>query len=141
MNRIAFLHADLIMPDRIVKDAALVVEDGKIAAIGEPVDAGCFEGRIVDAAGLYLSPGFIDIHTHGGGGCDFMDGTADAFITACETHARYGTTALQTTNCSIRLTFIIRHGGAPMPVPRCWGFIWKGLIFRGNTAAHRMSAT
>ena len=49
---------------------------------------------IIDAGGLYLSPGFIDIHTHGGGGCDFMDGTETAVETACRMHLRHGTTSI-----------------------------------------------
>lgn len=38
-------------------------------------------------------PGFIDIHVHGGGGADAMDGTLDAFETIASTHARHGTTS------------------------------------------------
>ena len=94
MSRIAFIHADVIASDHIIKDTTLLVENGKIAAIGDAIDLTGFEGRILDANGAYLSPGFIDIHTHGGGGSDFMDGTVEAFLTACKTHARYGTTAL-----------------------------------------------
>ena len=94
MCRIAFTHADLITTNRIIKDADVVVENGKLVSVGGRVDPACFDGRIIDATGLYLAPGFIDIHTHGGGGCDFMDGTEDAFITACVTHAQHGTTAL-----------------------------------------------
>ena len=52
------------------------------------------EKVIIDAGGLYLSPGFIDIHTHGGGGCDFMDGTLEAIETACRMHLAHGTTSI-----------------------------------------------
>ncbi len=48
----------------------------------------------IDAQGNYISPGFIDIHVHGGGGYDFMDGSETAFLKIAETHARYGTTAM-----------------------------------------------
>ena len=41
-----------------------------------------------------LPPDFIDIHVHGGGGHDFMDGTEEAFIKAAEAHARFGTTSM-----------------------------------------------
>lgn len=51
----------------------------------------------LDAEGKYISPGFVDIHIHGGGGHDFMDGTEEAFLTIAETHARYGTTAMTPT--------------------------------------------
>jgi N-acetylglucosamine-6-phosphate deacetylase len=48
----------------------------------------------IDANGNYISPGFIDIHVHGGGGYDFMDGNEEAFLKIAETHARHGTTAM-----------------------------------------------
>lgn len=80
----------------------MVARDGKIEYAGpENVTvAGAVE---IDAAGRYVSPGFIDIHVHGGGGHDFMDGTVEAFLGVAETHARYGTTAmLPTTLTSTR---------------------------------------
>lgn len=48
----------------------------------------------IDAQGLFITPGFIDIHVHGGGGADFMDGDSTGFLKIAETHARYGTTAM-----------------------------------------------
>jgi N-acetylglucosamine-6-phosphate deacetylase len=48
----------------------------------------------IDAKGDYISPGFIDIHVHGGGGHDFMDGSEEAFLEIANTHARYGTTSM-----------------------------------------------
>ena len=50
--------------------------------------------EIVDAGGSFLSPGFIDIHVHGGGGADFMDGSTAAVETALATHTRHGTTTI-----------------------------------------------
>jgi N-acetylglucosamine-6-phosphate deacetylase len=48
----------------------------------------------VDADGGYISPGFVDIHSHGGGGADFMDGTPAAVTSALREHARRGTTTI-----------------------------------------------
>lgn len=50
--------------------------------------------QIVDLRGNFLSPGFIDIHVHGGAGADFMDGSLDAVETACRAHAKHGTTSI-----------------------------------------------
>jgi len=83
------LHGDLILPDRVLPGGGLVVEDGTIIAVLEQGD-GPHVGRI--------APGFIDVHVHGGDGADFMDGTPEAFSTACKAHARHGTTALLATS-------------------------------------------
>ena len=56
--------------------------------------------EIIDANGAYLSAGFIDLHTHGGNGHDFMDGTVEAFLGAAELHAKHGTTTLLPTATS-----------------------------------------
>ena len=47
-----------------------------------------------DFTGDYLSPGFIDIHTHGGGGYAFADSTADEVLSGCEFHLGFGTTTI-----------------------------------------------
>lgn len=71
----------------------MLVRDGIITAAG-PADAAAAGASIVDAGGMFVSPGFIDIHVHGGGGFDFMDGHEEAFLEIAATHARYGTTAM-----------------------------------------------
>ena len=57
--------------------------------------------RTIDGEGAYLSAGWIDIHTHGAGGADFLDGTAEAFRTAARTHGAHGTTTLVPTTTSV----------------------------------------
>jgi N-acetylglucosamine-6-phosphate deacetylase len=75
-------------------EARIVVENGRIAAIG-PEDGAFIEaGEAVDLAGGIVAPGFVDIHVHGGDGADFMDGTPEAVKTACRAHLRHGTTTL-----------------------------------------------
>lgn len=89
--------ARLILDGAIREGLSLYLEEGRIASISER-DIAC--GQTIDARGRYVSPGFIDIHTHGGGDADFMDGTPEAFLTAARLHARYGTTTLLPTATS-----------------------------------------
>ena len=87
----AIINTKLVLPYRVV-EGGLLLEDGKIAAVlGNEVHEA---EQIIDAKGRYVSPGFIDIHTHGGGGHDYMDGTVEAFTGAARAHMQHGTTAL-----------------------------------------------
>lgn len=52
---------------------------------------------LLTRGGRYVSAGFIDMHTHGAGGADFMDGTVEAYLTAARKHAEHGTTLLYPT--------------------------------------------
>jgi len=88
MNGLRIINGKVITPQGIVAGGEVFLRDGKIVGSGSPGD------KVIDAAGCYVSPGFIDIHVHGGGGYDFMDGDAAAFIGVAETHVRYGTTAM-----------------------------------------------
>jgi N-acetylglucosamine-6-phosphate deacetylase len=74
-------------------NGSVLVRDGIIAGV-EDHDLEAPGAIVLDAGGKYISPGFIDIHVHGGGGYDFMDNTVEAFLEIARTHARYGTTAL-----------------------------------------------
>ena len=94
-NRIIIKNGKLIFPDEIKENLMLVCENGKIIRVSNPDEVVAESSdRVIDAQNRYVSSGFIDIHTHGGGGHDFMDGTVEAYLGAAETHAKHGTTAL-----------------------------------------------
>ena len=79
-----------------IADGTVAYENGILTEVPACTD-GC---EVIDAGGAYLSAGFIDLHTHGGGGHDFMDGTVEAFLGAAELHAKHGTTTLLPTATS-----------------------------------------
>jgi len=95
-HQLKLFNGQIITPSGIIKDGCLLVDNGCIIEIGgNNIDApGAIE---IDAGGRYISPGFIDIHVHGGGGYDFMDNTVEAFLGVANLHARYGTTAMSAT--------------------------------------------
>ncbi len=99
------LLGDLILPNRLLKQGAVHVCDGRIAAVGpasEVLQQAPAQTPRVDAADRYLSPGFVDLHVHGGAGADFMDGDEGRFATALAAHARHGTTSLLPTSTAAR---------------------------------------
>ena len=94
MQKIYFHHACLVTTNELIDPGYLYVQDGRIMEYG-PGEILVSEDTLkVDLKGRYLSPGFIDLHVHGGGGHDFMDGTLEAFLGVARTHVRYGTTAM-----------------------------------------------
>ena len=103
MKRLIITNGKIILPTSIETDKILICINQKIRQI---VASNEFtpqpDDQIIDAAGNYVAPGFIDMHIHGGGGHDFMDGTVEAFLGIAETHAKYGTTSMvpTTLTCS-----------------------------------------
>lgn len=87
----AIINATLVMRDHFIPNASLLMNDGKIVDFGEarkidiPKDA-----EIIDAKGLYVGPGFVDIHTHSDGYVFFQDEPERA----SQHHLKHGTTTL-----------------------------------------------
>ena len=75
MTALQVFRGPIVFPDRI-EHGALVVRHGRIAEVLDE-DATLPEAALVDVDDGYISPGFVDLHVHGGAGGDFMDGTAE----------------------------------------------------------------
>lgn len=88
------VNGRLVTPTEILNDAVLRIDQGRILACG-PQGAQSPEtvGDVVDAAGRYLLPGFVDIHCHGGAGA-YVHEAPDAVASL---HLRHGTTSLVAT--------------------------------------------
>ena len=100
-----FHNGRVISDSGVIENAAVAVCDGRILWVGHgevPPEA-----ERIDAAGLYISPGFIDIHVHGGAGSDFMDATRDDVERVFRFHAANGTTALCPTTATASLDEIL----------------------------------
>lgn len=89
-----FVNARLVLPDGVVQHGFLKEDNGKILSFGSMDKNLIVQGDLIDCNGQYLAPGFIDIHTHGGGGFDYMDGTAEDIVGAARAHLRHGTTSV-----------------------------------------------
>jgi len=100
-----FTNAHLIFGDGIRDGLEIVVEGGKITAIRERTRA---RGNdVVDLAGSYLAPGFIDLHVHGALGRDTMDASGEAFRSICNFHASGGTTSLLLTTATVPIDKLV----------------------------------
>jgi N-acetylglucosamine-6-phosphate deacetylase len=88
---IVLSKGDVVLPDRVLSEATIIIDGGRIAAI-EPTAVDPGRGATVDASDCYIVPGFIDVHVHGVEGHDTLDG-ADAVAQIASRLPRYGVTA------------------------------------------------
>jgi N-acetylglucosamine-6-phosphate deacetylase len=102
-------NARVLTPFRDIPRGGVRVDGARIAEVfsGEPGPPRPGERRI-DLGGRILAPGFIEIHSHGAGGHDFMDGSAEAVLEACRTHLRHGVTALYPTTLTCAAPELVR---------------------------------
>lgn len=100
-------NGQIITENTIIPNGTVLIEGEKILGIEHTyIEANDFIE--IDAKGNYISPGFIDIHVHGGGGFDFMDESEHAFLEIASLHARFGTTSLLATTLTSDKAGILR---------------------------------
>ena len=99
-------QAHLVFPDSIQSHGDVRIAEGQIVAIAPRLSPAPGE-EILDLAGCFLAPGFIDLHIHGALRCDTMDATEESFATICQHHAKGGTTALSLTTITAPVEAIV----------------------------------
>jgi N-acetylglucosamine-6-phosphate deacetylase len=114
-----FYHGTLITDAGLVPDGMIVASDGRIDYAGPRQDAVAPPvAERIDAGSLYLSPGFLDMHVHGGAGSDFMDATREDVETVLGYHAAHGTTSFCATTATAPLEEILTALDAMPTAPR-----------------------
>jgi N-acetylglucosamine-6-phosphate deacetylase len=93
VEKLKIYNGQIITPNRIIPNGSILIIGGVIKDI-KAGNIDIDDAIEIDACGQYISPGFIDLHVHGGGGFDFMDKSENAFLKIAETHAKFGTTAM-----------------------------------------------
>lgn len=91
------LKGNVVLSHRVLEGGAVVLEQGRISWIGErsALPDQYSDAEATDAEGGYITPGFVDVHCHGGGGASFPDATTvDEVRTAANEHLNHGTTTL-----------------------------------------------
>ena len=87
------INGKILTPQGWMKDGSVIIRDNKILEVTN-CDLAVIGAEVIDAKGMYVVPGGVEIHIHGGGGCDFMEGTEEAFRGAIKAHMKYGTTSI-----------------------------------------------
>jgi N-acetylglucosamine-6-phosphate deacetylase len=93
------IHADrALTPFEEISDVVIVIQGSKISAVGPRGKVAMPRGaREIAAKGKTIVPGFVDVHIHGAGGHDVMEGTPEALEIIAATVAKHGTTSLVAT--------------------------------------------
>ena len=94
----AIINGRIATPNEVLENKTLVICDGKIIDIADVAPVGA---DVVDAKGMIVAPGFVDVHIHGSMGADVMDGTMDAIKTISSGIAQHGTTSFLPTTMTM----------------------------------------
>ena len=99
------INGRILTPNGWLEGGSIVVEANKIKEVRS---CSCVEegAEVIDAKGCVVVPGGIEMHVHGGGGRDFMEGTEEAFRVAIDAHMKYGTTSIFPTLSSSTIPMI-----------------------------------
>ena len=110
-KRTIIINGTIITPFYLVSGKAIIVEKGKILEIknkDEISNVMLTGAEVIEGKDKFVVPGYIDIHVHGGGGSDVMDGNYEAINQIAITHSRFGTTAFLPTTMTMDKNKIIR---------------------------------
>jgi N-acetylglucosamine-6-phosphate deacetylase len=126
------IHADrALTPFEEISDAVVVIQGSKIIAVGQRGKVAMPRGaREVAAKGKTVVPGFVDVHIHGAGGHDVMEGTPEALEIVAATVVEHGTTSLVATTVT----------ASEMETCRSVSEIAKFILEAGLSPARELSA-
>ncbi len=99
------INGRILTPQGWLRDGSIILRNSKVLEVTN-CDLAIIGAHIIDAKGMYVVPGGIEMHVHGGGGRDFQEGTEEAFRTAVEAHLRHGTTTIFPTLSSSTIPMI-----------------------------------
>lgn len=91
-----FVNGRILTPKGWLDGGSIITDGSRIRCVSN-IDLHVVGAEIIDVNGGYIVPGGIDMHTHGGGGRDFIEGCEDAFREAINAHLKHGTTSIYPT--------------------------------------------
>ena len=90
------INGHILTPQGWLKDGSVLINDGKILEVTNS-DLAVIGATVIDAKGMYIVPGFISMHSHGGAGHDFTAATPAAIEAIVKAHLKHGATYIFTT--------------------------------------------
>ncbi|RJP73453.1 MAG: N-acetylglucosamine-6-phosphate deacetylase [Ignavibacteriales bacterium] len=95
MQKLALVGGKVITPFRVIENGTIVIESSKIYELGKSSDVNIpGDCQVIDISGKMISPGFIDLLVHGGGGYGFADPTKESIEKVSDYFISHGSTAM-----------------------------------------------
>ncbi len=87
------INGKIFTPEGWMEEGSVIIRDNKILEVTN-CDLPLVGAEQIDARGMYIVPGFVCMHAHGGGGRDFSECSEEAFRTAIAAHQKHGATSI-----------------------------------------------
>ena len=102
------INGKIFTPQGWLNDGSILMRDSRILEVTN-CDLALIGAQMIDAKGMYIVPGFVCMHAHGGGGHDYTECTPEAFQMIIDAHMRHGATTifptllpLPSTSCNVQ---------------------------------------
>ena len=129
------INGHILTPQGWLKDGSVLISDGKILEVTNS-DLAVIGATVIDAKGMYIVPGFVSMHAHGGAGHDFTEGTTEAFQKATQAHLAHGATSIFPTLSSTSFDNIKCAVTTCEELMKAPGNIIQGLHQRYSDSSH-----
>lgn len=87
------INGKIFTPQGWLDEGSVLIRDNKILEVTN-CDLALIGAKLIDAKGMYIVPGYVCMHAHGGGGHDFNECTEEAFRAAVKAHQKHGATSI-----------------------------------------------
>ena len=107
--------ANIFTQDNRFVKGSVVVENGRFVSTAEQPEHTGEVMEVIEAKGLYMIPGLVDIHFHGCMGADMCDGTKEALDVITQYEASVGVTSVCPATMTIpkdELSAVMKNAGA-----------------------------
>ena len=117
------INGKIFTPQGWLDEGSVLIRDNKILEVTN-CDLALIGAKLIDAKGMYIVPGYVCMHAHGGGGHDFNECTEEAFRAAIKAHQKHGATSIFPTKLSFFCVLCHRgyrsHGGGVFYIHRLY---------------------
>ena len=134
------INGHILTPQGWIENGSVLVSDGKILEVTTS-DLAVIGAEVIDAKGMFIVPGFVAMHVHGGGGHNFNEATPEAFKTAITAHLKHGATSIFPALTSTSSDIILAADGVCQEVKKEMPYVLQGLHVEGPYLNKKMTGT